>query len=143
MKKNIKYIIISIIAFSSFTILLLFNFFILPNLQSNSNQIINENKEKKFEVENISVYIDYSGIKENEFFQNLNLTNYETTAYHALLNCCDIKIKDYGWGIFVEEINGVGIGWIYWINNDAPPSMPSNYFYLMDNDTVNWKYVYS
>ena len=71
----------------------------------------------------------------------MNLTNYETTVYHALLNCCDIKIKDYSWGIFVEEINGIGVGWIYWINNDAPPTMPSNYFYLMDNDTVNWKYV--
>lgn len=140
MKKNIKYIIIGIIAILSFSILLLFNFVILPKLPSNINQNNNE-REKKFEVKNISVFIDYSGVKENEFFQNLNLTNYETTAYHALLNCCDIKIKDYGWGIFVEEINGVGVGWIYWINNDVPPSMPSNYFYLMDNDTVNWKYV--
>jgi hypothetical protein len=141
MKKKIKYLFIGVIGISSFTILIIFNFVILPNLQSNSNQPINNNREKKFEVRNISVYIDYSGVKENDLFQNLNLTNYETTAYHALLNCCVIKIKDFGWGVYVEEINGVGIGWIYWINNDAPPSMPSNYFYLMDNETVNWKYV--
>lgn len=141
MKKNVKYLLIGIIAISSFTILIVFNFVILPNLQSNLNQTINNNREKKFEVRNISISIDYSGNKENEFFQNLNLTNYETTAYHALLNCCEIKIKDHGWGIYVEEINGVGIGWIYWTNNDPPPMIPSNYFFLVDNDTVNWIYV--
>ncbi|MFX1375057.1 MAG: hypothetical protein ACFFA0_04535 [Promethearchaeota archaeon] len=140
MKKNIKYILISVIGISSFTMFFLFSFLIVPNLQSTIAQNSTD-REKQFQVENISVYIDYSGVKENEMFQNLNLTNYQTTAYHAVLNCCDIKIKDYGWGIFVEEINDVGIGWIYWINNDIPPSIPSNYFYLMDNDTVNWKYV--
>ncbi|MFX1364413.1 MAG: hypothetical protein ACFFCE_01025 [Promethearchaeota archaeon] len=141
MKKNIRYLIISIVAVSSFTILLVFNFLILPNIQSNNNQINDDNSEKQYEVRNISVYIDYSGVKENEIFQNINLTNYKTTAYHAILNCCDIKFKDFGWGIFVEKINGVGVGWIYWINDDAPPSMPCNYYYLVDNDIVNWKYV--
>jgi len=142
MKKNIKYIIIGLIAISSFSILLIFNFVILPNLQSNINQNNNNNRVKQFEVKNISVFIDYSGVqdKDNEFFQNLNLTNYETTAFHALLNCCEVKTIDYGWGLYVEEINGIG-RWIYWINNDPSPSMASNYFYLLDNDTVNWKHV--
>ena len=141
MKKKIKYIIIALVGVSSFTSLLLFNFLILPNLNPNSNLINNNNREKQFNVQNITVYLDYSGVKDNEIFLNLNLSNYETTAYHALLNCCNITIKEYGWGRFVQYINGVGVGWIYWINNDPPPTMPADYSYLMDNDTVSWKYV--
>ena len=141
MRKNIKYLIISIIAISSFTVLLLFNFVIIPKLQSNIIQNINNKREKQFEVKNITLFIDYSGVKENEIFENINLTNYKTTAYHVLLNCCDIVATDYGWGIFVEEINGVGVGWIYSVNEDPPPNIPSNYFYLMDNDTVKWTHV--
>ncbi len=141
MRKNIKYIIISVIAVSSFTVLLLFNFVIIPKLQSNIIQGIDNNREKQFEVKNITLFIDYSGVKENEIFENINLTNYKTTAYHALLNCCDLVVIDYGWGIYVKEINGVGVGWIYSVNEDPPPNIPSNYFYLMDNDTVEWTHV--
>ncbi|MCK4286589.1 MAG: hypothetical protein KAX18_10325 [Candidatus Lokiarchaeota archaeon] len=141
MKKNKKYILIGIITISSFSVLILFNFYIFPDLQSNLNQTNDNNREKNFEVTNISVFIDYSGVQVNEFFQNINLTNYETTAFDALANCCVIKVTDFNWGLFVEEINGVGVGWIYWINNDPPPNLPSDYFNLLDNDTVNWKYV--
>ena len=143
MKKKIKYVLIGIITISSFSVLLLFNFYISPDLQSKINQRIieNNNREKKFEVTNISVFIDYSGVQENDFFQNINLTNYKTTAFDALANSSVIRFKDDGRGVYVEEINGVGVGWIYWINNDPPPPMPSNYFNLVDNDTLNWKYV--
>jgi len=27
------------------------------------------------------------------------------------------------------------------LNDDPLPNIPSNYFYLMDNDTVKWKHV--
>lgn len=141
MKKNIKYLIIGIVTISSFSVLILFNFYIFPNLQSNLNQTNDNNREKNFEVTNISVFVDYSGVQQNDFFQNINLTNYKTTAFDVLANCCVIRVRDYSWGIFVEEINGVGVGWIYWINNDPPPNLPSNYFNLLDNDTVNWKFV--
>lgn len=141
MNKKIKFGIIGIIAVLSFSTLILFNFLILPNFQSTLSQNLNKDRVNKFEVKNISVFIDYAGPQENQFFQNLNLTNYETSAYHALLNCCNVKVKTYSSGYFVEEINGVGAGWIYWINDNPPPNIPSNYFYLMDNDTVNWKHV--
>lgn len=137
MKKSIKYLFIGIIGISSFTILLLFNFVFLPNL----NQSIYNYRENQYSVTNISVYIDYSGIKENELFKNMTLSNYETTAFHALSNCCEIKIKYSGSDVYVQEINEVGIGWIYWINNDPLPGIASNHLYLIDNETVNWKYV--
>jgi len=143
MKKKIKYILIGIITISSFSVLLLFNFYVFPDLQSNINQgiIDKNNREKKFEVTNISVFIDYSGVQENDFFQNLTLTDYGTTAFDALSNSCTIRTKNFNYGLLVEEINGVGVGWIYWVNNDPPPNVPSNYFNLLDNDTVNWKFV--
>jgi hypothetical protein len=141
MRKKNKPIIISITAISSFVVLLLFSFIIFPKLQTDIIQDINNEREKQFVVNNITVIIDYSGIKENEIFENISLTNYKTTAYHALVNCCDVVEIDYGWGIYIKEINGVGVGWIYSINEDPPPNIPSNYFYLMDNDTVNWKHV--
>jgi len=65
---------------------------------------------KQYCVENITLIIDYSGVKTNEKFENINLTNYETTAYHLLLNCCEIVIIDYDWGVYIKEINGVGVG---------------------------------
>ena len=141
MKKNIKYLLIGIITISSFTALILFNFYIIPNFQSDLTQIHNDDRDKKLEVINITVSVDYSGIQEKEIFQNINLTNFETTAFHALVNCCVIKYIDFSWGLKVEEINGVGGGWIYWINNDPLPNIPSNYFNLLDNDTVNWEFV--
>ncbi|MBY8985838.1 MAG: hypothetical protein KGD65_12260, partial [Candidatus Lokiarchaeota archaeon] len=103
-------------------------------------QIQNNDREKKFEVVNITISVDYSGIQENEVFQNINLTNFETTAFHALVNCCVIRYV-VSWGLKVEEINGVGGGWIYWINDDPLPNIPSNLFNLLDNDTVNWEFV--
>ncbi|MHA2128488.1 MAG: hypothetical protein ACXABO_20135 [Promethearchaeota archaeon] len=140
MIKKIKFILIGTIAVLSFTMLILFNFIILPNFQSNLSQNLDNEREKRFAVKNITIFIDYSGAQENQSFHDLNLTNYETSAYHALLNCCDIKVRSFSWGLFVDEINGVS-GWIYWINDDPPPNIPANYFYLIDNDTVNWKNV--
>ncbi|MFX1455820.1 MAG: hypothetical protein ACFFDB_10650 [Promethearchaeota archaeon] len=141
MRKNLKYLTIGIITISCFTGLILLNIFLFPSLQSNLNQITNDNREKQFEVTNISIFIDYSGAQENDFYQYINLTNYQTTAFDAIVNCCVIKVRDFSWGLYVEEINGVGNGWIYWINDDPPPNIPSNYFYLYSNDTLNWKAV--
>ncbi|MFW9936910.1 MAG: hypothetical protein ACFFD5_04635 [Candidatus Thorarchaeota archaeon] len=141
MENKKKFIIIGFIGFSAFFLLILFNFIVLQNYQPNLNQTNENRNEKLYMVENITVLIDYSGIKDNERYENINLINYETTAYHALLNCCDVKIQDYGWGLFVIEINNVGPGWVYNVNNDPPPSIPVNFFYLLNNDTIKWKHV--
>jgi len=141
MEKRIKYILLVLIGISCFSLLFFFNTILLQNPESPINQDNGERDVKQYRVENITLIIDYSGIKPNEKFENINLTNYETTAYHILLNCCEIVILDYDWGVYIKEINGVGVGWIYTINNGVPPSMPSNYFNLLDNDTVKWTHV--
>ncbi len=141
MKKTHRFILIGFIAIFSFSFLLIYSFIIGPQLQSSINQIIGNEREKQVEVTNVTVIIDYSGVKDNELFVNINLTDNKTTAYYALANCCDISVQDFGWGLYVNEINGVGPGWIYSINDDPLPMIPSNYFNLMDNDTVKWKHV--
>ena len=141
MEKRIKYILLIFIGITCFSLLFLFNTILLQNPEPPINQNNGERDVKQYSVENITLIIDYSGIKTNEKFENINLTNYETTAYHILLDCCEIVIIDYGWGVYIKEINSVGVGWIYTINNGVPPSMPCNYFNLLDNDTVKWTHV--
>ena len=141
MVKKTKFIVIGLIGIICFGFLFIFSFLIMPNIQSSISQNYENDSEKQFKVTNITVIIDYSGVKNNEIFKNINLTNNKTTVYHALVNCCDIVVHDYGWGIYVKEINGVGVGWIYIVNDDPPPNIPSNYFFLKDNDTVKWKHV--
>jgi len=134
MEKRNKYILLAFVGISCFSLLFLFfsNSILLHNLQSSIIQIEDERAVKQYSVDNITLFIDYSGVKTNEKFENVSLTNN---------NCCTITIQDYGWGIYIQEINGVGPGWIYTVNNGAPPSMPSDYFNLLNNDTVTWKHV--
>ena len=141
MEKRNKYILLAILGISCFTLLFFFNSMLLDNPQSPFVQNEEEREVKQYNVDNITLIIDYSGVKTNEEFVNINLTNDKTTVYHLLLNCCVITIQDFGWGIYIQEINSVGPGWIYTVNNGAPPSMPSDYFNLLNNDIVKWKHV--
>ena len=141
MEKRNKYILLAFLGISCFSLLFFFNSILLHNPQSPIIQNEGERAVKQHSVDNITLFIDYSGVKTNEKIENISLTNYKTTIYHLLLNCCEITIQDYGWGIYIQEINGVGPGWIYTVNNEAPPSMPSDYINLLDNDNVTWKHV--
>jgi len=141
MEKRNKYILLAFLGISCFSLLFFFNSFLLHNPQFPFLQNEGERAVKQYSVDNITLFIDYSGVKTNEKIENISLTNYKTTVYHLLLNCCEITIQDFGWGIYIQEINGVGPGWIYTVNNEAPPSMPSDYFNLLNNDNVTWKHV--
>ncbi len=140
MEKRNKYILLVFLGVSCFSLLFIFNSLLLNNPQSPIIQNEEERAVKQYSVDNITLIIDYSGIQTNEKFENVSLTNYQTTVYHLLLNCCEITIQNYGLLIYVTEINSV-INWMYTVNNGIPPSMASNYFYLLDNDTVKWKHV--
>jgi len=141
MNKRTKYIIIGLFGSSFIALFLFFNFIIFPSWQTKINEDNENIREKQFEVSNVTLIVDYSGVKDNDLFKNINLTNYKTTVYHALLNCCEVAIQDYDTAIYVKEINGVGEGWTYTVNNEPLPNIPANYFYLLDNDTVKWTYI--
>jgi len=140
MEKRNKYILLAFLGVSCFSLLFFYNSLLLQNPQSPIIQDEEERAVKQYSVDNITLIIDYSGVKTNEKFENISLTNYQTTAYHLLLNCCEITIENYGLQIYVKEINSV-TNWIYTVNNGIPSNMASNYFYLLDNDTVKWKHV--
>jgi hypothetical protein len=141
MEKRNKYILLAFFGVTCFSLLFFFNALLLHNPQSPIIPNEGEREVKQYSVDNITLIIDYSGAKTNEKFENVSLTNYQTTAYHLLLNCCEITIQKYGVYIYVDGINGVGTGWIYTVNDGVPPMLPVNYYNLLDNDIVKWKYV--
>jgi len=126
MKKKLKFFIIAIAGITSFSLLLIINF----------NLNYNPTTQPKESVNNITLIVDYKNgtILVHE---NFTLDNSKTTAFDALDKWCDIKYVDYGWGIFVTEIDGVSGGWIYMVNNNSPnvgaPDYPLN-----DGDEVKW-----
>jgi len=141
MRKSNKYILLFVIGFISFSLFFFLNSTLLNNPQTPFIQNEGERAVRQYSVDNITLFIDYSGVKTNEKFENINLTNSQTTVYHLLLNCCDVSIQTFGGFIYVNGINGVGTGWIYTINNEAPPNIPADYYNLLDNDVVKWKHV--
>ena len=141
MNKKTKFITIGIIAIFSFTSLFIFSFIFFPSLQASINSSNDDGRTLQEEVSNITIIIDYSGVKDNEIYWNITLNNYNTTVYHAILKCSEVKVQDYGWAIYVKEINGIGTGWTYTVNEDPLPNIPVDYFYLMDNDTVKWTHI--
>jgi hypothetical protein len=121
-KKNI---FIGIIGASLFSILILINF----SLYQPQNKLES--------VENITLFVDYNNgtIKTQE---NFTLSGGKTTAFDALDRWCEIQYDDFGWGIIVRVIDGVGGNWLYFINGNAP-GVGSDVFALNDGDTVEWQ----
>jgi len=140
MEKRNKYILLVFLGVSCFSLLFIFNSLLLNNPQSPIIQNEEERAVKQYSVDNITLIIDYSGVQTNEKFENVSLTNYQTTVYHLLLNCCEIIIKNYGLQIYIKEINSV-TSWIYTVNNEPPSNIAANYYNLLNNDTVKWKHV--
>ena len=67
-------------------------------------------------VEGLNLFVDYNNgsIKVRE---NFTLEGGKTTAFDALKNWCTIRYDNYGWGIIVREIDGIGGNWLYYVNN--------------------------
>ncbi len=141
MKRKNKVISLGLLGITCFTSLFVFSIIFLPSLQASINSSNDDGRTLQEEVSNITIIIDYSGVKDNEIYSNITLTNYNTTVYDAILKCSEIKVQDYGWAIYVKEINGIGTGWTYTVNEDPLPNVPVDYFYLMDNDTVKWTHI--
>jgi len=124
-----KYILVAIIAIASFT-----SFFVF----SSSLEVGEVNKPQR-EVEDITLIVDY-GNGTVKIIENFDLTDYNTTAFDALITWCKVKYHDYGdMGILVEEIDGVKGNWRYTVNDDFP-GVSSNKYNLRDGDTVKWIY---
>ena len=145
MEKKVKYLIIALIGISSFTLLLLFNFNILPGLDFWQNTE-NEDTEinPKDTVSNISLTVDYNnGTKKIK--KNFTLTDGKITVFDALVKWCEVEYDEYDSSgfyndYFVTSIDGKGEGWTYYVNEEYV-GIASNKYDLSNGDTIEWRFV--
>lgn len=128
-KKFNKYILVTILATASFT-----SFFVFA-----SNIEISEVNESLRTVQDITLIVDYGNgtVKTWETFE---LTDYNTTAFDALIKWCEIEFTDYGdMGLIVESIDGIGGNWRYSINDEFP-GVSAYKYNLKNEDIIKWIY---
>ena len=128
--KHKKYILFAMFGTSSFMLLFNYNYslyYIKPNLEE--------------EVYDIKVSVDY-GNGTIAIWEDLTLTDYKTSAFNALDSCCDVDYTDYGWGIFINSVDGIGGGfssWTYTVNGEFVKKGASVYA-LHSGDNITWTY---
>ncbi len=128
-RKLNKYFLIGIIATASFA-----SFFIYA-----TSLEVGEVNRPQETVTDLTLIVDYGNgtVKTQDDF---DLTNYNTTAFNALIKWCDVEYNEFGeMGILVENIDGIQGNWRYSINGDFP-GVSSNKYNLNNGDTIKWVY---
>lgn len=124
MKKKTKFLLIAIIGVLSFTILLVFNFY------------LSKTEPTLSDVENISLIVDYNnGTIKGHY--NFTLDGGKTTVFDALDKWCKVEYQESSLGIFVTAIDGIRGSWIYLVNGYSP-EFGSKVYALKDGDLVKW-----
>ena len=147
MKKIAKYVFIGIIGVSCFSIFFFSYSFLLSFQPLNNNATDGNESSKNFQVEGITLIVDYAGVLNVKIIENFSLTNYETTVFDALLKYCDLGYKEYpGGAVYIEEIDGVRNDvslknhfWLYYVNDDYV-GLGASHNKLNNGDLVNWTY---
>ncbi len=151
MEKNSKYILIAIIGVACFTALIIYNYAIIPELadfsDSNSDDTTSGNPDRLESVYNITLIVDYSGLKPDKTAPKFSLHDYKTTAFYATQKVCDIEYTgDPEAEAFIIEIDGVknnvdkpNYYWIYYVNGKYAAVGTSD-FNLEDGDEIKWVY---
>ncbi len=126
-KKFNKYIFISVLAIASFTSFFLFT----------ASIEVGEVNTPLREVIDITLIVNY-GNGTIVTWANFTLSDYNTTAFDALSEWCEVEITDYGErGIIVESINDLRKNWLYSVNDESP-GVSAKKYNLRDGDIVEW-----
>ncbi len=149
MEKIAKYILIAIIGSSCFTVLLLYNFGVVPgfdqNLFNNSDNGESDGatgrSEALSEVHNITLTVKYVS-EPTETWENFSLSSHKTSVLDALDAKCQVETKDYGNGKMVVGIDGVNGDWVYFVNGDYA-GIGAAAYYLEDGDEIYWEHINS
>ena len=147
MEKIHKYLLLVIIGTTCFTGLILFNFYVVPEWQSSINQSSNDDDDDAYMglddplsgVHNITLIVDYDGELPKLTKRDFNLTDGKTTAFDAVDKWCEVEHWEDK--TYITYIDGVGVGWTYYVNEPPLPSKPAIEFNLDNGDTVYWIYV--
>ncbi|NVM36295.1 MAG: DUF4430 domain-containing protein [Candidatus Lokiarchaeota archaeon] len=127
LKKFNKYILIVILATASFA-----SFFVFT-----SSIEVGEVNEPVREIQDITLIVDY-GNGTVKTWENIELSDYNTTAFDTLIKWCETEITDYGdMGIIVESVDGIEGNWRYSINDEFP-GVSANKYNLKNGDIVKW-----
>jgi hypothetical protein len=83
--------------------------------------------------------VEYVSIPKKNW-ENISLYNYDTSVLDALKEKCDVKTKEYSYGILVIGIDGVDGDWIYYVNGKYA-GVGAQAYYLSNGDDIYWKHV--
>jgi hypothetical protein len=145
--KSHKYILVGIIGTICITSLLLYNFGLVPGvespLSSSSSNSDEEFANNESEGEGIVLIVDYSN-SSKKFVENITVTPDNNTVFDVLLAFCDIEYTEYpGGSVFIDSIDGIENKdpnwWQYWVNDEYAPVGASSY-HLNDEDKIEWVY---
>ncbi len=149
MEKIAKYIIIAIIGTSFFSVLLLYNFGLVPGFEQSS--LINSDNDESdgatgrsealSEVHNITLTVEYVS-KPPKTWEKFSLSSHKTSVLDALEAKCQVVTKDYGYGKMVVGIDGVNGDWVYFVNGDYA-GIGAAAYYLEDGDEIYWEHINS
>jgi len=98
------------------------------------------------ETNNVTTIIDFGN--DNKITHQEKDFN-EKTAYDLLkkiaeVNSFEIKVKQYDFGVFIEEIDGRKNtnekAWIYFLNGVSATSAADKYI-VKEGDLIEWKYI--
>jgi len=136
-EKMLKFLFIGIFGGICFTSLFLFNSWLYSGVAT-----ITETEETVIKgepqdlVTNITITVDY-GDSNVKTWTDIILTGGDTSVFDALQKCCDVKYRQYDFGVFVEEIDGVKANWIYKVNGEEGSGSADNH-YLENGDVIDW-----
>lgn len=132
MEKPGKAVMISVFAVASFTTLFIFYFVLIPGGSAETPQDTH--------ITNLTLSIDYkNGTVDN--FTDFSLDEGLTSVFHAVYKNCDIIYKIYANGdYYISNINGIDIGWIYYVNDEFH-QIPVDKYHLSDGDTIKFVHV--
>ena len=98
------------------------------------------------ETKGVTTIVDFGDENKVTYLEknSTNLTAYDLLKKTAEVNNFEIKVKQYDFGVFVEEIDGRKNtnekAWIYFLNTVSATTAADKYIVESD-DLIEWKYI--
>jgi len=98
------------------------------------------------ETKGVTTIVDFGDENKVTYLEknSTNLTAYDLLKKTAEVNNFEIKVKQYDFGVFVEEIDGRKNtnekAWIYFLNSVSATAAADTYI-VQHGDLIEWKYI--
>ncbi|MFH1971530.1 MAG: DUF4430 domain-containing protein [Patescibacteria group bacterium] len=97
-------------------------------------------------INSVTTTIDFGDENKITYLEKdfTNLTAYDLLKKTAEVNNFEIKVKQYDFGVFIEEIDGRKNtnekAWIYFLNAESASTGADKYT-VQPDDLIEWKYI--